>query len=87
MTGDTGPMLCYGCVFRTPDYLEPIVGTGPVTCAQYPQGIPEDIRAGADHRELRGDEAGGRAFAVQDTEYARMMLAAWERRAPEPTPA
>ena len=52
------PSLCMSCSRVTLKAL-PRVGGGlklPSTCTAYPTGIPRDILAGADHRQLRGDE-------------------------------
>lgn len=47
-------------------------------CDAYPAGVPIAIGVhGADHREPRGDEAGGVVFALADGDAAARALRAW----------
>lgn len=48
-------------------------------CAAYPNGIPESILSGGDHREPFGDETGGLVFSLLPTDDAERAFGWWEK--------
>lgn len=71
------PMQCFACVharFTT----TPTGGRLPTSCAAFPDGIPETMTGGGDHREpLPGDR--GVRFEQADGQPAEEAFAAWQR--------
>lgn len=74
MTSGPTP-LCLACRWLLRASSEPI------TCRAYPQGIPEPIWLGGDHRQPRGDEDAGRVFspAPDRAAMARQITARLDR--------
>jgi hypothetical protein len=81
------PSLCMSCAHAEPTVDE--LGTpNAARCAAYPDRIPFDISLGVDHREPRGDEAGGITYRQAAGQRAADLHAAWLafRRPPQALP-
>jgi hypothetical protein len=75
------PIQCFGCA-RLTRGGEQIAMTGlPVvaTCEAYPDGIPQAMHEGADHRKPLGGEDGGLLFLPDDSQRGREALRRWQR--------
>lgn len=73
------PMICNACTRLTVPPAARTGGLTPPRCTAYPDGIPTDIVAGADHRTARGDEQDGLIFDQADGDHAEAMLSTWQR--------
>lgn len=76
------PPICGSCI-----HANPVIDGNQPTCRAYPDGIPDDILAGADHRKLRGDEQMRYVHELDtEDEYRRMSFDVWLAPRLESTP-
>lgn len=70
------PALCLSCAHRAPT-ADALGSPTVVRCAAYP-AIPFDIGGlGGDHRQARGDEAGGVTYRMDGGPQAAALYEAW----------